>query len=293
MQSIAENSESQDDDNGEQSDPRDNVNININSLPSQTASSGYYDAEKCRAHIARQSRVNKILRFSSQIIGAVEIESLIGSRLSSILDMYTLRSCHVTYDFSAKCKFGTSRHREDRILNQPKKHNPGNKRGPAQAQKGDNSDQNSINNDLLYGEGAKLVQELLVQPLKYYPPKQSRRRKVIDSDDKKGQTPGKIKNIETDASCVMASSFEPRLYVLKLEESIRDNLRASQTVAERLEDVKRLFERLVTEHHDRFEMVYALEEERQASTIVRRSTYNLNSKIALPARTLIVPDKKS
>lgn len=278
MQSAIDNSESQDDDTAEQNQNDDNVNTISNITFLHATSNGYYDAEKCRAYIANQSRVNKVHRFAYQILKALEIEVDVTSRLSAILNMYLRRSCRVVFDFSSKCKLGVLHHRQDRILNQPRKHNPSNKRGPAVLE------QSTINNDLLYGEGAQLLQELLTQPLEHYQSKKTKRKNLKDLESRKKSD---VKDDDDESDSLATNTFEPRSYVMKLEDCIRVSMRSSKVITNRLNDIKHSFEKLVTDHRDRFEMVYALEEERQASTIVRRSTYNLNSKIVFPVRNLV------
>jgi len=152
----------------------------------------------------------------------------------------------------------------------------------------------SMISNLMYGEGAKLLQELLNQPLEYFPPKQKIRRK--SSLSRRDSTPTRLEksphDVNNETGSVIAASFDPRLYAMKLEMYIRNSKQASKMITSKLNSVRQTFEKLVNEHRDRFEMVYALEEERQASTIVRRSTYNLNSKITFPVRNLVTSDKK-
>lgn len=260
MQTIlTENSESQDGDSQEKASTSNGVSFNIN--PSTSTSSGYYDAEKCRAHIAKQIKVSKIDRFAAQIGQAIDVETGLHSRLCNILNMFVKCSAKVTNEFTLRCKLGLQRHRQDRILNQSKRKSS--KKTDSRLNNHVN-EQYTISNDLLYGEGAQLILELLSQPMTCMPSKHIRASStteevILDEDD----------YMNTD-------SFEPQLFVKKLESSIRNNLRRSRSITTQLNKIKQLFERLALEHRDKVDIVYAAEEERQATIVTRRSAYNLS-----------------
>lgn len=245
--SLAGNSESQDFEDKSRdedvSNPSQSQNISI--------TSGYYDAEKCRAHIANQIRVSKIDRFASQVTQAIEVEIDVHSRLSKVLNMFTKKSSRVVYDFAVKCRQGSQRHRQDRILNQAKN---GTKKLQIPA---------TISNDLLYGEGAHLVQELLDQAIIISPPKHIKRRKKHRKD------------LDTDLLKVQ-EIFEPNIIVEKLEISIAENIRRSEIILSKLGNLQQSFKDLASEHRNKVDYVHAAEEERQASTVIRRSAYNLS-----------------
>lgn len=265
---LADNSESQDGQQSREKSPNNDNNINLTNNKS-----GYYDAEKCRAHIANQIRVSKIDRFAAQVSKAIEVEAEVHSRLSNILNMFLKRSAQLANDFTLKCKLGLQRHRQDRILNQTKR-----KRAKIVLTRRRQSQQQleqysttfttttMISNDLLYGEGAQLIHELLSQPMTSTNNHTQKQIKVNDCQ------PG----TEPDINSTEDYSFEPSLYVRKLEDYIRTNLQRSNSITAQLSTIKQLFERLASEHRDKLDLVYAAEENRRSTTVVRRSAYNLS-----------------
>lgn len=265
--------------------PNGNIQQNGSGL-NPNVSSGYYDAEKCRAYIAKKTRVSKIDRFASQIIKATEVEAAIHTRLSKVLNLFVKRSAQVTKDFTNRCKLGLQRHRKDRILNRGqrkiemkcvrKDNQPGSRRSGRQT---------TISNDLLYGYGAQLVHGLMrsQQDETNSITSKSNRQHVsanfdhCDRDDHHAL-------ILTEDDYVLIDSFDPQLYAKQLSESIESNLRSSVAINDRLESIVQLFERLASEHRHNVDLVYAAEEERQAATVMRRSAYNL-SVVAIKATT--------
>lgn len=255
-----------------------NTNASNNHEPqiaSTSTSKGYYDAEKCRAYMASQNRVSKIDRFASQVIKAVEVEADVNERLSNLLTMFVRRSASVARDFTLKCKLGFQRHRQDRILNHPRKTNLKRKANTLFS----DSRRYSISNDLLYGQGAQLVQTLLSQSVTPTPHKHIKRKPessdVVDGHnniDFSMSTNGDL----TGDDCLQADLFDPSIFVKKLEDCFRNNLFKSKSITCRLNTVRQIFERLASEHRDKVDFVYAAEEERQATTVVRRSAYNLS-----------------
>ena len=248
--SVTGNSESQDGEEKYRDD--DDSNATTSQNPSIIASSGYYDAEKCRANIA--NRVSKIDRFVAQVLRVIDVEIEVYSRLSKVLNMFVKHSAKVAHDFTMKCRLGSQRHRQDRILNQSK--NGAKKQLAAMPP--------TISNDLLYGEGVHLVQELLDQAITFVPPKHVKRRKTardceLTGENSKGQ-----------------EVFDPSIFVKKLEKSILVNVQKSEAIMKKLDALKRLFRNLASEHRDKVDHVYAAEEERQSSTVIRRSAYNLS-----------------
>lgn len=274
---MTENSESQDGDTTGQSYCSKNCSeeetkyvhsTTTLSLSSASASAtGYYDAEKCRAHIANQSRVSKIDRFAVQVNRAVEIETDVHRRLSNILNMFLKRSAKVAHDFSLKCKLGSQRHRQDRILNQSKRSSKKQQHQQQSQHTSSITPSVNISNDLLYGRGAQLVHELLNQPMLFLPPRHPKKKS-------KHETPT---NEQEDSHQPKGSElFEPSLFVDKLEDSIRDNIKKSKAIMNKLVTLQQLFKNMAAEHRDKVDFVYAAEEERQATTVIRRSAYNLS-----------------
>lgn len=254
-----------------------------------TGCQGYYDAEKCRAHIANQTRVSKIDRVAAQIARALEVETGFQSRLISVLNMFLKRSALVAMTFTTRCKFGLKRHRQDRILNQSKRrrrasasttlkvHSQTTRRQENKKNSGiDYSDEQfTISNDLLYGQGVQLIHELLSQSMAVDPP--GRPSKTI----KRPTTTSEDNNYDCKLDATKLDSwddtqFEPDLYVKKLEDYLQISLRKSNLIAAQLNKIKSTFERLATEHRDQVDLVYAAEENRQATTVIRRSAYNLS-----------------
>lgn len=246
------------------------------------ASSGYYDADKCRAYIANQIKVSKIDRFASQVSNAIDVESNIQQRLSNVLNMYVKRCAQITHEFTFKCKTGLQRHRL--LVNQRK---------PSKIKKtdrylGDSTKQVSLSNDLLHGSGVQMVRALLTQPTLLTTNKHVKKKittsEVYDCGD---DDMVDLKNSSQEASrlegltfnendYLLCDAFEPALFVKKLDDCIRNNLRKSKAIMVQLSTIRQLFERLASEHRDNVDLVYAAEEERQAATVVRRSAYNLS-----------------
>lgn len=162
-----------------------------------TTSSGYYDADKCRAYIANQVKVSKIDRFVAQVSRALEVEASIQERLDNILKDFNRHSAEITKNF----KGCLQRHRKAIALEQ--------------------------------------------------------------SD-----------SIEDDSN--LKDLFKPTLFVKKLNEYIRGNIRKSKAIMAQLNTLGQIFERLALEHRDNVDLVYAAEEERQAASVIRRSAYNLS-----------------
>lgn len=69
---------------------------------------------------------------------------------------------------------------------------------------------------------------------------------------------------------------KPSLFVRKLNEYIRGNIKKSRAIMAKLNTIGQIFERLALEHRDNVDLVYAAEEERQAASVIRRSAYNLS-----------------
>lgn len=250
-----------------------------------TTSSGYYDADKCRAYIANQIKVSKIDRFATQVSNAMDVESNIQQRLVNVLNMYVKRCAQITHEFTFKCKNGIQRHRL--IANQ---------RRPSKVKKADCfisdtniTKQTSISNDLLHGLGVQMVRALLTQPLllttKHIKKKQlpssnnSELRNSFNEMIKGGENDDDT-NLEkltfNEEDYLLCEAFEPALYVKKLDDCMRNNLRKSKAIMVQLSTIRQLFEKLALEHRDNVDLVYAAEEERQAATVTRRSAYNLS-----------------
>lgn len=261
---VADNSESRDCEDKFRDDD-DNNSSTCQNL-STTTTTGYYDAERCRAHIANQTRVSKIDRFAAQVARAIEVETDVHSRLSKVFNMYVKHSAQVTHDFVVKCRLGSQRHRQDRILNQSKN----------ATKKHLATTPATISNDLLYGEGVHLVQELLDQSITLVPIKHVKRRKGPYTE--RDLDPAKCQEL-----------FEPSVLVKGLEDSISDNLKKSESLMDKLENLQQSFKNLASEHRSKVDHVYTAEEERQASTVVRRSAYNLSIAAIKAASTPIGP----
>lgn len=255
-------------------------NTNNNALSTSNGQSGYYDAEKCRAHIANQIRVSKIDRFSTQASRALEIETSMKSRLSNILNMFVTCSAQVAYDFTSKCKSGLQRHRQDRILNHQRKPSKRGKVAPINHRYPDRSKQSNstISNDLLYGSGAQLVRKLMIQSKTF---SKHIKRKQMNCEEKQFSNDSSAdedqnQTVLSDEDYILSDSFEPSIFVKQLEVMIRNNLKRSSDIIMQLNTIRQLFEKLASEHRDKVDIVYAAEEERQAATVIRRSAYNLS-----------------
>jgi len=256
-------------DNSQESQDNDSQDRGVGSsnghIGSASSSAGYYDAEKCRTHIANQIKVSKIDRFSAQVSKAIEVESNIQMRLGNLMDMYLRHSAQATHDFTLRCKLGLQRHRQDRILNHQRKPSKSISSSIGQIE----GKQYAISNDLLYGHGAQLIHALLTQSLQFT--KHIKRKS--DHDEAEAKNSG---GSLSEDDYTLSDLFEPALYVKKLENCLRSNLRKSKAIMKQLNTVRRLFEKLGSEHRDRVDIVYAIEEERLATTVIRRSAYNLS-----------------
>lgn len=263
-----------------------------------TTSTGFYDAEKCRTYIANQIKVNKIDRFATQVDRASEIEFDIQRRLGNLMNMYRKHSAQLAHDFTNRCKLAVQRHRQDRILNHnhnlKAKHQHKLKQSTANSQqltkKLKPSDPNAnlnytISNDLLYGPGAQLLHTLLIQS-QHISPKQHNGKRRPSSIDRQEELE-EIKDVLFDGAgngivslnendYQLSDHFDSKLYVKKLEIQIKTNIDKSRIIIQQLIKVRQLFERLALDHRDKVDRVYAVEEERQAATVTRRSTYNLS-----------------
>lgn len=277
--------------------------------------SGYYDADKCRAHIANRIKVSKIDRFAAQISKAIEVEAQFQLRLANVLNMFQKKSSQVTYEFTLKCKLGLQRHRQDRILNQQRQRASSTKQDAAKIARRVTKKRNykppsdvnhkhyptrtasglgkhySISNDLLYGPGAQMVHLLLSHqtmptfhtPGKRKKPPQSTATAIVrfkeeppEHDGRIGGQTSKGAPISEDDYKDLVDSFEPSKFVKQLGDCLRNNVQKSSAITMQLNTLRQSFERLASEHHDKVDLVYAAEEERQAATVVRRSAYNLS-----------------
>lgn len=291
MHSVNENSESQD---GE-SQGRSSCNTYPAPFIGATTSSGYYDAEKCRAHIANQIKVSKIDRFAAQISRAIEVEASIQSRLCNIFNMFVKRSAQVTHDFTFKCKSGLQRHRQDRILNQRRKSSLKNNKKTTDTTRlhqqqhhhhhHPDTRQYSISNDLLYGPGAQLLHSLLTQSLSHSkqpiiaitkPTPPSTQYIENNNNDNFASCSERASSTLSEDDYLLSDLFEPTLFVKKLKDCIQNNMQKSETITLELSAMRQLFERLASEHRDQVDLVYSAEEERQTKTVIRRSAYNLS-----------------
>lgn len=247
-----------------------------------TASSGYYDADKCRAYLANQIKVSKIDRFATQVSNAIDVESNIQQRLADVLNIYVKRCAQITHEFTFRCKNGIQKHR---LL--------ANQRRPSKIKKTDCfindtniTKQTSISNDLLHGPGVQMVRSLLTQP-KFLTTKHIKKKQQPANNGELYGGCNEAVNDDYDATNIekltfseddylICEAFEPALYVKKLDDCIRSNLRKSKAIMVQLSTIRQLFERLALEHRDNVDLVYAAEEERQAATVTRRSAYNLS-----------------
>lgn len=293
---------SQEDNDSQQNNNDTNCNVQIGTIISNSTTtsnntiSGYYDAEKCRAHIANQMRVSKIDRFAAQVYKALEVEADVNFRLANILNMFLKRSAQVAHEFALKCKLGLRNHRQDRILNHSKTNKNYNKTAGKNNKLTKQTTfsktrtriinvtdrQYTISNDLLYGEGAQLIQELLGQSTsiisKEYnlcPPskRQATIKEEMDDEFKTTQPSNESDLMNLND---ISDTFDPAFFVKKLEGCIRVSLQSSNTITIRLTTIRQIFEKLASEHRAKVDLVYAAEEERQSSTVIRRSAYNLS-----------------
>lgn len=79
-----------------------------------------------------------------------------------------------------------------------------------------------------------------------------------------------------DGNPTFKDLHKPSLFVRKLNEYIRGNIKKSKAIMAKLNTIGQIFERLALEHRDNVDLVYAAEEERQAASVIRRSAYNLS-----------------
>lgn len=280
---------------------RGGTSTNAQSNSPYQASSGFYDAEKCRAHIANRTKVSRIDRFAVQVGNAIEIEADIQIRLGKLMNLFRKHTARVAHDFTFRCKLGLSRHRQDRILNQKRevsvhsassKHIRG-KKAIRHTTAAASTRQTArlgaigkslppISNDLLYGSGAQLVRSLLLQSGSFsVNNKRSGKRangeellaRLISASNGEASSAASL----TDDDCQLSELFEPHLFVCHLEERLISLMDRSKLIGSQLNNVRQLFERLAMDHRDQVDAVYAAEEERQtAAGVVRRSTYNLS-----------------
>jgi hypothetical protein len=211
-------------------------------------------SDEPETYVSIKKRVSKIDRFASCF--AIEVEERVHSRLSNILNMFLDRSSKVIHEFSMKCKSGFQRHLQDRILDQSK--NPNKTHKPSLKNKPP-PNYHLSDDRLFYGEGAQLIHELLIQPL----PQKTNKRKRPNQDT-------------TETMMSSPDSFEPSLYVQKIEQLIREEIRRSLLIVDKLNIVQNTLKYLARNHRDQVDSVYSAVEERQASVVIRRSAYNLS-----------------
>lgn len=211
-------------------------------------------SDESEACMSIKRKVSKIDRFTLRF--AIEVEGTVHSRLSNIINMFLNRSAKLVCQFSMKCKLGSQRHRQDRILNQSKNLTRKHQQSPGSYLSSDR---------LFYGEGAQLVHELLNQPLPFKtPPKHTKRRKP--SHEANSLVP----------PLPTSDLFEPSLYAQKIEEMIRNEIRRSELIMNKLDTVQNTLRYLASNHRNQVDSVYSAVEERQASVVIRRSAYNLS-----------------
>lgn len=240
--------------------------------PDHGQSRGYYDAEKCRAHIANQIKVSKIDRFAAQINKAQEIELEIQSRIRQVLDLFVNKSARPVQDFTSKCKtslqsklHGDQKHTARKQYSTSKKNR----------QRKPSSENRSLSEDLLNGPELRLVVDLL----------SGNRSKNLalnyDDDSELESGPCQTTTLHheewlTDQDCRFINSFEPANFVENLIGHLKSDSRRSQRILDYLCSIKHLFEKLASDHRLNVDLVYAAEEERQSATVIRRSAYNLS-----------------
>lgn len=244
-------------------------------------SSGYYDAEKCRAHLANLAKVSKIDRFAAQVSRALEVEAEMQFRLGNLLNMFNKRSAQVAHDFTLRCRLGLQRHQQDRILNQKRRKSSSD--GPKQSEaniskkkirlssKRSRSSLGAtlppISNDLLYGPGAQLIQKLLSENSSF--------NSMLHTDVRGGSRDlamsFKVKTEDKNDPEVLTEYF-----VRHMREKLVSVVERGRAIGVQLNNVMQLFERLAMDHRDQVDAVYAAEEERLSrSGVVRRSTNQL------------------
>lgn len=80
----------------------------------------------------------------------------------------------------------------------------------------------------------------------------------------------------TEQNYLSSTTFEPASFVKKIEISIRNDLKRSECLSFKLNQIRQKFEKLAHKHRLRVDLVYAAEEERQSASVIRRSAYNFS-----------------
>lgn len=276
------------DDNSEDARNTDKCLV-VNNIPT---SSGFYDADKCRAYIANKIKVSKIDRFAAQISKAHEVESTISYRLKDILNTFVKRTSKHAYDFTAKCKTGLQRYRLESLSNNHSRTSTKLKLVITKDKIDNRLTSRTIrqklypiSQELLHGSGLRLMRSLLssgrTATVKHDQDLLFRSTFVDDEDEIPTNSVNEC-NSPTDSDFLSCESFEPAQHVKTIQDLIKNNLRTSETISVQLNAIRQIFEKLALEHRNQVDLVYSLEEGRQADIVVRRSAYNL-SKAAFKA----------
>lgn len=234
-------------------------------------SKGYYDAEKCRAHIANQIKVSKIDRFAAQINKAQEIELEIQSKIREVLEIFVQKSARTAYEFVSRCKSGLlhesnlepASYKTKRIKRMKKKANL----------KRRSVDAIPISKDLYHGVELRMILDLLSgQPT--FNKALTIEDMLSDDDSVMSGFDGALSLDATDINLI--NLFKPTDFIDNLKDHLKSDRRKSQKILDYLTSIKQLFEKLASEHRLNVDLVYAAEEERQSATVIRRSSYNLS-----------------
>lgn len=241
---------------------------------------GYYDAEKCRNHIANQSRVSKIDRFATQINNAQEIESEIHDRITKIINSYQKQISSSVKDFMSSCKY-TLDDKCSRSSNY-RKSTQKNRSGRPKKRITTIMKKDKINDDLLKPNNLRMIMGLMGKNID-----------LVTHEDQDYQVGYDVSHdselngfIETQESAFedemteedfnIINDFDPSMFVNRIKDFLTNDRRKSEKIRTNLRNIKQIFEQLATEHRLNVDLVYAAEEERQSASCVRRSAYNLS-----------------
>lgn len=229
-------------------------------------SKGFYDAEKCRAHIANQIKVSKIDRFAAQINKAQEIEIEIHARIRDVLGLFVSQWAKPTQEFASRCKLGF----QNRYCNMIAQYSGKKQRPNLKKKKFKSKNPSLISDELLEGSQLRMMIDLLTN---------SSNMANYGSTDPMNIEDDYIGSqsaiCEQDCSRVI-SKFKPKYLVDRLKDHLKNDRRRSRRLVDNLCSLKQYFEKLATEHRLNVDLVYAAEEERQSATVIRRSAYNLS-----------------
>lgn len=250
---------------------------------------GYYDAEKCRAYIASQSRVSKIDRFVAQVNKAQEVELEIHDRIKELMNFFFKQSNKQALDFISKFKINSN---NEKTNGRRRKLIRRKKSGTPKKSKLANYRVTPVDNKLLDGSNLKIVLKLIttsepnsVEVCEDLKNEQQQEDEAADeqiNDDMNMIDEHEAEDIAsgdeqmTEEDWRTWHNLDPSLFVSQLKENLKDDRNKSERILKNLCSIRKLFENLASRHRVNLDLVYAAEEERQSASVTRRSAYNLS-----------------